>query len=329
MGIMYYYVISAIEIIKFYLIFRYGFEIPKRKIYQLRKGLDLSTVLFLLVWLSVGTITFIKPEMEHSFLFYISWLCLEVLLLCRYQIKKLILLTGCSMLLVGGSDSLLNTGLQIISNVTDLPLGNIINICSSGITLILLGIAIFYIPSKNHGRLKDVGIKYFVLVLFVSILNTLVVAYLWGVIEADRYGKNSIKLTIISILILISVYFQIGLILKLAISNNLYQEKHQLNLYYLDLQEKHYIYLEQKERETKKFRHDIKSHMYTIGNLCENREFEKLKDYVESLWGKIENISGGIHVNNSVVEAILNQYEAMCKEKNIQLNVSGHLPTQC
>lgn len=326
---MYYFVISGLELLKLYLIFRFGFEIPKRKISKIGKNGDISTIVFILVWLTVSIIMFINPKTEDSFLFYISWVLIEVILLCQYEIFKLLLLAGCAMFLIGTIDSILFMGFNIVMKLMDLTVGLIINVGASGITLVLLVIAIFYIPRKNNGRLKQVGIKYLVLVLLVSFLNSLVTSLLWIFISDEEFGKNSIKLGIVFVLIFCSVFFQIGLLLKLAISNNLYEEKHQMNRYYLDLQEKHYLYLEQKENETKKFRHDIKNHMYMIDNLCKEEEFEKLSDYIEGVWGKIENISGGIHVNNGVVEAILNQYDSICKSKNIKLKIKGSFPTKC
>ncbi|MBE5878187.1 MAG: hypothetical protein E7290_15055 [Lachnospiraceae bacterium] len=63
-----------------------------------------------------------------------------------------------------------------------------------------------------------------------------------------------------------------------------------------------------REKETKKFRHDLRSHMELISNLAKNREYEKIDSYLEKMNIKIDSFGNIITVQNGIVDAIINQY---------------------
>lgn len=327
---MYYFIVTAIEILKFYFIFRFGFEVKERKIFRIVERVDVRVILEIMIWIITGICMLIKPEIEHSFLFYISWIFIEVILLCQYDYLSLIVMTICSMFLIGNLDMIFSTSIRIVAMQAGLLVGDkSIVVLSSFITLAFLVGIIFFIPRKNNGHLKQIGIKYFIFVLGISFANNLVVSLLWEFILNKNFGDNSSTLIIVYIVIFFGILMQISLILKLAVANNVYSEKDQMNKYYLKLQEERFLYLEEKERETKKFRHDVRQHMYMIGSLCKEGNLTELEEYVEEMHVKIEKISNGIVVNNGVVETVLNQVYILCKKKNINFIVKGHIPTEC
>lgn len=327
---MYYFIITAIEIAKFYIILRFGFGISKRQLYKIGNYLDVSTIFAFLVLVGANITIFLIPGIEKNIVFYTVWILSEVFVLFEYNLFKLVLMTACSIFLIGNMDSIFSISISIIIKYLDLSIQTSISyVASTMITLIVLIIGIFYISRKSNGQVKRINIGYFILVLGVSFINTMLLSIFWKIIIEENYQENSIKLVTLWLVVFLGILVQIALLLKLAATNHVYKEKDEMNKYYLNLQEAYYLYLEEKERETKKFRHDIKNHMYIMKSLLEEDKVEELSEYMKSVWGKIENLSNGISVNNGVVEAILNQCSIMCKKKNILLEVKGHLPTEC
>ena len=133
----------------------------------------------------------------------------------------------------------------------------------------------------------------------------------------------------IYILSVIFMYIQIGLMIALIISRNVYREKEYLAAKYLEEQKLHYEYLENRERETKKFRHDIKSHLLIVNDLIHKKQYEECEAYLRETNVRIDRFSYKISVNNGIADAIINRFYVEAKQKGIQLQVKGHLPDPC
>ena len=95
------------------------------------------------------------------------------------------------------------------------------------------------------------------------------------------------------------------------------------------MQESHYRYLEQRETATKKFRHDMRNHIYILQHLLEQGKQEEAKQYAGEMEQHFNAMGTQISVNHGIVDAILNKYAAECEEKNIALSVKGYMPQEC
>ena len=130
-------------------------------------------------------------------------------------------------------------------------------------------------------------------------------------------------------LLVLGMFIQIGLMIALIISRNVYREKEYLAAKYLEEQKLHYEYLENRERETKKFRHDIKSHLLIVNDLIHKKQYEECEAYLRETNVRIDRFSYKISVNNGIADAIINRFYVEAKQKGIQLQVKGHLPDPC
>lgn len=119
------------------------------------------------------------------------------------------------------------------------------------------------------------------------------------------------------------------MIISLAMSRNAYREKDELNKKYLRMEEEHYLYLDEREKNTKKFRHDIRNHMQMLKVLCSEQKYDELQKYIGTIDEKLESYGRNIHVNYGIADAILNQYDKVCQEKKIDFSVKGHFPNRC
>lgn len=197
--------------------------------------------------------------------------------------------------------------------------------------LLLLYIYAFgkYISKKNSGSLKKIGIKYLLFFAIILFVDTGIVLVLGDFIMNNMQTSKTSLLLFLYIGIVIGIVVQITLLINTIITRNVYKENEQLAKQFLENQKEHYLYLEKRELETKKFRHDIKNHLLILQNQIEKKDYDEAELYLAALNEKISIVTANITVNNSIADAILNKFYVEAKEKNIEIVVKGHFPLEC
>ena len=148
---------------------------------------------------------------------------------------------------------------------------------------------------------------YFIFFFFLTIADTLVIIFLNEYVFKQVNANNKVIAYICFVFIAIGMLVQIGMFFLLAVSKNAYKQMNVMNVKFLQEQSKHYLYLEARENETKKFRHDIRSHLNCIKDLIDKGQYKTASDYMENVYGKFEKIGTYVTVHNGVVDAILNK----------------------
>ena len=174
-----------------------------------------------------------------------------------------------------------------------------------------------------------IGNKYAIFFMLLIILECFLVSAMGEFIYKEIAMTRKLAFEIIYILSVIFMFIQIGLMIALIISRNVYREKEYLAAKYLEEQKLHYEYLENRERETKKFRHDIKSHLLIVNDLIHKKQYRECEDYLQETTARIDRFSYKISVNNGIADAIVNRFYVEAKQKGIDLQVKGHLPNPC
>ena len=181
---------------------------------------------------------------------------------------------------------------------------------------------------KTTTTLQEIGYGNLIGFAVLLIADMFVVSCI--VVGADMYDKSIRNLYLIAvILIIIGIFIQLGAVIILFAQRNVLKEKEQITDAYLTAQKNHYEYLENREKETKKFRHDLRSHMEMISNLAQNQKYDKIDEYLEQMNMKIDTFGHIVTVHNSMVDAIINQYYAKAKENGITMTVEGKFPVDC
>ena len=185
--------------------------------------------------------------------------------------------------------------------------------------------------SKNRirDRLQFIEKRYIALFLFVLIVDSAVVSILGEFVLNEYVNKNQFLFEFFYILVVVGIFFQLFLVVALILSRNVYREKEALARQYLNDQKQHYEYLKQRERETKKFRHDLKNHMYLLNNMYTQGNLEEFHAYLEQINQKIGSYGNPISVNNEIADAIFNKFYYEGKEQGILLHIQGHFPAEC
>lgn len=196
---------------------------------------------------------------------------------------------------------------------------------------IILILAIFRrkLGWKRLWIIGGIGNKYAFFFMLLVILQCFMVTAMGDVIYKEIAMTRKVAFEIIYILSVIFMFIQIGLMIALIISRNVYREKEYLAAKYLEEQKLHYEYLENRERETKKFRHDIKGHLLLVNDLINKKQYEACETYLHEINVRIDRFSNKISVNNGIADAIVNRFYVEAKQKGIDLQVKGHLPNPC
>lgn len=131
------------------------------------------------------------------------------------------------------------------------------------------------------------------------------------------YDKEDIVLTIygITVVILLFVFLQ-------SWRRGRYTEREN---YYLDIQrvlmQQHYELVKEQIENTRKLRHDIANHIYTLEALEAEGHKEEVSKYREYLKEQYEKLKQTGYTSDVVIDAVVCQKMKTCKEKGIHLDV--------
>lgn len=203
-------------------------------------------------------------------------------------------------------------------------------IYSSFLAYIVTFVIIIVVAKKQLFRyLKLMDLKYWLFFCVLLFVNSFVIsANGYYLVENIKLKRKWILVNSYFILV-IGMFIQIGLMIALIISRNVYREKEYLAAKYLEEQKLHYEYLENRERETKKFRHDIKGHLLLVNDLINKKQYEACETYLQEINVRIDRFSNKISVNNGIADAIVNRFYVEAEQKGVDLQVKGHLPNPC
>ena len=200
---------------------------------------------------------------------------------------------------------------------------------SSLITVACLLSLSIIIGKKYRSRIEKVGIGYYIFFLGLTIANTFIIVFFKEYVFAQIQVDNVALVYVTFLAMSIGMFIEIALVMMLAVSRSDYKERNELNQKFLEEQKNHYKYLEERERETKLFRHDIRSHLNVIAEGLRKEKYDEVGKYIESICGQIENFGNVLTVNNGIVDAILNRYYSEAQKKNVSMCVKGQIPKNC
>lgn len=306
-----------LELLKIYIIFCHGFHMKMRKRrYVLAVDLIATAAMsYLIVW---GQ-QWINPMVPYLFFVLItSWVTY------RETWYRIIGLTCWTVVTLGLIDGINSTIVQIIFGTFGVMHAAMEGVCASIVTILFLSVSVWMLNRRNAQGLRGMPVRYFVFFSAMVFLQQISLSLVW-----EKFAREEISLYFVFLFLAIGVLVQMILVLLLACDNYLYQEHLVLNQKFLAAQEQHYQYLEKKEEDTKRFRHDMRDHMRTIGQMAEQGKGEEIVRYMERIFQILEKKNESIVVGNGVVDAILNQFIERCSGKGIQLRVRGHLPADC
>ena len=129
-----------------------------------------------------------------------------------------------------------------------------------------------------------------------------------------------------SIMMLSMLLSIVTLIFYMAITNvKEYRMIHEVNQRQLEGQKRHYEQLRELDKETRKFRHDLKNHFFVLAGFLQEGKQEQAKKYLEEMTGQFSEVQKVIATGSDILDAILNDKFRECEEKQISMKVVGVL----
>ena len=314
---IYFFIENSIEIIKVIIIFITFFGI---KATFTRKSIIFSSiviVVFSIMWT-------LEKDNFVLLLLYILFLTLEIyILFSEFKFKELLLKEVWIILFTNIIDAMVyNSATSILEyfNFENIILMKFFGSISVLAFLFIIG---RFIKEKAKFVLK-LSTKFYIIYLFVGFADYVMLSTIFLILkETDK------RVLFVCVTVSFSILLQYSLILLMTIANEGLKFQHYLSQKYLRVQQENYEYLEYREEETKKFRHDYKNHLNSLHILCKEKRFDDVEKYINEISDRLNEYNIYISVGNSFIDAILNYYLQKMEKLDVKFIVSGKMPNNC
>lgn len=198
-------------------------------------------------------------------------------------------------------------------------------------TVIIVSLVIILVITRNRQNIRkkeNVLTKNFLLYIILLFMELVLLMSVTLVQFAVKYVPNKTFETffdVVAILGFISMGVVIALVTYIVkingkISNSLKNEKT-----LREMQKIYYNTLLDKEEETKKFRHDISSHLVCILELAEKNGDDYVVDYIKKLESRLDNIVKKVYyTGNNIADILINYYLSKINS-NVKVVMNGYL----
>lgn len=231
----------------------------------------------------ISAVIYIYDNHIIETILYVITIILLLAMLYREKISSIIIVTFCMLIAL----SMLDTMTFILFDIST-ELLNINGEKVSNLVVSLIALALIYLVGKmyqknNSSSLQAIGITNLIFFIVLLSIDTFVVTVI-APPNVDLYMANKRNIYLLAVVfVIIGTFIQLAAVILLFNQRNIYKEKEAIADKYLNEQKSHYEYLENREKETKKFRHDLRSHMEMISGMANNCEYEKMNKYLEKM----------------------------------------------
>ncbi len=180
--------------------------------------------------------------------------------------------------------------------------------------VILVIIARIFAKKEN----KEYNDKPYWLMLIMPLSNIVMISIFRNIsISSDLSSKNYI-LWIFSALLVLFSNIIIFIIFEISQNNAIELSDLKAIQQQTENDERYFEVIEQNNKDMQVFVHDIKNHFIQIRNM---NDFESAKNYIDSIYPKIETFSSIGISQNKMLDLIISKYIKLCESKNINLSV--------
>lgn len=250
--------------------------------------------------------------------------------ICYVENKRVLLLFSIWIpFMMSMMDTMFLILVKILFGLLSVGLKNVEEFMASILSLIFMYVlGNIYRKHYKYG-LKKIEYKNLLLLTALIVVNTVVVLVVAKVATEELTGKHKLLYSGAFIAVIVGVFIQLGAVILLKVSNNISREKELEAKIYLKEQQQYYEYLERRERNTKKFRHDVRNHLELLTEFIAKKQYKEVDEYLERINIKIDELGNAISLGNGIAEAIVNKYYYQALNLGINMKVSGAFPTEC
>ncbi len=206
----------------------------------------------------------------------------------------------------------------------------VVYLINNSIVIVLISIAAVIkkkVKLPNNEKWKK--IYKFIIYVSVFVMGMAIFLTIAGFQTISRYTFNEkivLFSKVISIISFVSVACLILIMSYIDNENKTIKKYLETDALLLETQRNLYKAMLAKNEETRRFRHDIQSHLICLNELAHRGDVSKVKNYVSGMEGQfleIKNIT--YSVGNDVIDAVLNYYISSL-DKDVKVNVNGKCP---
>lgn len=282
-----------------------------------------TIMLVLSVWFYFINASFITS------LVYIMAICLSICLIYDEGKYQLVIFGIWIIFLVSMLDLFFTELVSVIFDLVNYNNSAVEELLASMVSLLFIITVGTLYRNKYRIGIKSIGIVKLFIFTVLAAADAFVIMSLGTILVNDYSGRHKLLFFVLFFITIIGIFIQLASVILLIISRDTYKEKEQITQKYLNEQIKHYKYLEQREKDTKKFRHDIKNHMQVLSVLAKDDKYSEFDEYMKEINIRIDDFANHITMNNGIVDAILNRYYSEALKKNIDITISGIFPNEC
>lgn len=140
-------------------------------------------------------------------------------------------------------------------------------------------------------------------------------------LELALEPKNTIALFFINAGAFLVYYIVARLVIEQQKNLRLQENNH-----LLEMQNLQYDYLQDKIKETRRYKHDVRHHIALMQELLKKGEYDKLSEYLNSFRDSMPDISERIYCKNTSVSALLAYFAQIAESSGIEYKVSADIP---
>ena len=241
-----------------------------------------------------------------------KWLCLyPTLMLMTTMMSMAISYAMATILNISVSDVYYSTGWSCLVDA---------------IYLFILFIDYWYTKKKPARR--EVNIKISIAVYLImtvgELIFTLILATMQYFVELHTVESNIVNFIGFMISFICVVYGLAFLFLSVYMQKNseMQNDKDMLNLYVTE-QQKHIRLMVEKTQDMKKFRHDVRQHMWVISYHIEHGELDLAKEYINQIYENMDSTRMEHYTRVVPIDVVLSDKKEIMDQKKIVFNWSG------
>ncbi len=308
-------IIYLLEIVKYYLIMKnlLGFELRKNYLLQIIGGIGI------IVFSAVAT--FFRYNL---FPFFLCYVLIETFIMFKGKFWSVVSSICWLILIVSMFDELFFVITQILMYKVDCG-DKLESIIATIVSVLFIKIMIDILRKKAKNEQICFSRAYYLYFSILTLSEGVLVSILKRYVE-DEEGLKALGLVGICTLIMI---VNIVIVLLLAVSNDGYKQRDELNKKYMKIQAEHYMYLEQKNRDVRSFRHDIVGHIITIKELNASGKNDEIHHYLEKIQEKVHTNDKQAILKNSIADAIVSHVIYEAEGLGVHMEVEGEWSQEC
>jgi hypothetical protein len=267
----------------------------------LRPDFELIDSVFVLLSLMTVLVVFREGRLKITVTFFISYLCISI---------------------VDIFIDLLLSKLQY--SLPDINLSNDFSfVLINSVSLLLL--CFITVIIKNNESVKQFPMaklhwSFYILIIWTLFCFGFMISY-FQILKLESNDKISYFLIVSMFVVSLGMGIIFIMLSRVSYSRDKYKALSKMNQEYLDMQQQYYVLLSEKNKDTRRFRHDIKNHLLCMQSLFQDDKIDEMRYYLSDLVGGFHETIPKINTGNNIVDAIIN--DILTKNPEIQIAVIG------